>query len=205
MGGPEIALAAAVAPELIAGVSSATAAGLGAAGTAAGLGAAGTAAGTAAGLGAAGMGGGMASLFGPAGIGAVAPEVAAVGMAEALPASLSPGLAASMMEPVAASGPMVASPAPGGMGGGLGKLFGMEAAGGMGAPGMGVASSGLPWAKMAGQMGKGLLADEQKPTPHAQRPANNSQPMDSAQIMERLRRAQSQRSNWAGLLGGAGR
>ena len=98
-----------------------------------------------------------------------------------------------------------------GMGGGTAALFGAGTSGAsplaieMAGMAPAASSSGLPWAKMAGQMGKGLLADEQKPTPHAQRPANNSQPMDSAQIMERLRRAQSQRSNWAGLLGGAGR
>ena len=197
MTGAEVAVAAALAPEIIgataagtAAATGATAAGLGAAGTAAGLGAADlVAGGTAAGFGAgllapeaaaagagAGMGGGLTSMFG----GALAPEMVA-----APTAVTGAGLAPA---------PTVAAPMAG-MGGGTASLFGPSVA-------PASASSGLPWAKMAGQMGKGMVGQDQQQATHAQRPPQGQSPqMSNQEILQRLKMAQAGRSNFAGLLG----
>lgn len=183
MTGAEVAVAAALAPEIIGATAAGTAAATGA--TAAGLGAAGgTALGSgllaseAAGMGAAaaGMGGGTASLFG----GAVAPEMIAA------PTAIT-GAALAPAQTVAA--PMA------GMGGGTASLFGPSVA-------PASASSGLPWAKMAGQMGKGMVGQDQQQATHAQRPPQGQSPqMSNQEILQRLKMAQAGRSNFAGLLG----
>ena len=174
MTGAEVAVASALAPELL---GAAAGAGIAGGATAAGLGAAGASA-----LGA-GMGGGTAALFGPAALGAA-----------------STPLATSLMAPAVAPAATLGA----GMGGGTAALFGPQALGGMGAPGMGTAASGFPWQKMAGHMGKNMLEDEQQqPAPAGQRPQSNATTMDSAEIMKRLRMAGGQRSNWGGLLGQA--
>ena len=66
------------------------------------------------------------------------------------------------------------------------------------------ASSGLPWLKMAGQMGKQMMGgdQQQQQATHAQRPPQGqTQQMSNQQILERLKLAQAGRSNFAGLLG----
>ena len=182
MTGAEVALAAAAAPEIL----GATAAGTAAAGTgaalggmtAAGLGSAGLAAGEMAGLGAAGMGGGTAALFGAG----------------------APALASSMMPATAAAAPVA------GMGGGTAALFGAGTSGAsplaidMATMGPAATSSGFPWARMATQMGKGMLQqDQQQPAP-AQRPPQAGAPQSNAEILKRLQMMQGPRSNFGGLL-----
>ena len=132
MTGAEVALAAAVAPEVIGATAAGTAAAAGTGAalggmTAAGLGSAGLAAGEMAGLGAAGMGGGTAALFGAG----------------------APTLASSMMAAPAAAAPVA------GMGGGTAALFGAGTSGAsplaidMATMGPAATSSGFPWAKMS--------------------------------------------------------
>lgn len=184
MTGAEVALAAAVAPEVIGATAAGTAAAAGTGAalggmTAAGLGSAGLAAGEMAGLGAAGMGGGTAALFGAG----------------------APTLASSMMAAPAAAAPVA------GMGGGTAALFGAGTSGAsplaidMATMGPAATSSGFPWAKMATQMGRGMLQqDQQQPAPPPQRPPQAGAPQSNAEILKRLQMMQGPRSNFGGLL-----
>ena len=113
--------------------------------------------------------------------GAVAPEIIAA------PTAVT-GAALAPVQTVAA--PMA------GMGGGTASLFAPSIA----PPA--AASSGLPWAKMAGQMGKGMVGQDQQQATHAQRPPQGQSPqMSNQEILQRLKMAQAGRSNFAGLLG----
>ena len=113
--------------------------------------------------------------------GAVAPEMIAA------PTAIT-GAALAPAQTVAA--PMA------GMGGGTASLFGPSVA-------PASASSGLPWSKMAGQMGKQMMGgDQQQQATHATRPPQGQSPqMSNQEILARLKMAQAGRSNFAGLLG----
>lgn len=180
MTGAEVALAAAAAPEIL---------GATAAGTAAATGA------TAATLGAAGAGfGAMAG----------APMAAAFGMTPEIAAGL--GAGAGLMPGAAAAAAPVA-----GMGGGTAALFGAGTSGAsplainLATTPMAAPSMGMPWAKMAGNMGQQMMRDQggqQQPmAAPAQRPPQAGQPTSTQDILARLQRGMGPRSNMAGLLG----
>ncbi len=206
MTGAEVAVAAALAPEIIGATAAGTAAATGA--TAAGLGAAGTAAGTAAALTPTAMalgeaGAGLLST-GMGGVGGMLGATEAAPLASTL---LAPGaVAPSFTEAAAAAGaaPLSAPPMAGGLGLSPSAMFGsgaspLPAGMSMEPPGAG----SFPWAKMAGQMGKQLMGgDQQQQATHAQRPPQGQSPqMSNQEILARLKMAQAGRSNFAGLLG----
>lgn len=126
----------------------------------------------------AGVGGGTAGLFGAA-----------------------PGLAATMLPAAEAAAPMM------GMGGGTASLFGAAGASPLATSMAGLAPQAAGMGMDPKMMMRGASQlmgpqQQQQPAP-AQRPPQGPPPQSNAEILERMKRMQGQRSNFAGLLGQA--